>query len=311
MLSLFPPMTHLPPAVVRTLRASLAKSTIKQYDGIVLRFGKFLLQQEKGVLDVDTALILDFLSNFANNGFAFSTVRSMKTAIVKAVRLRRDDFTLNESMMAQFMAGAKNECRLFSRKAVIWDAQAVVDDIARRPMPTCLSRLAQETVTILALATGARADDLSKMGAAVYPQGRGTFIPFLEHQKTSRRTKEPRTGVTVAPFPTDRVCPVFLVNRYLEQTRELPNRANFLFVRSDTGARVQLPTLRGWLVKTLQRAGIVAPPGSTRSAAASFASAQKLSFDQIARMTGWQRESTFAVHYRRKIVHNSGNLMLR
>jgi integrase len=310
MLELFPPMTHVPQSVLDTIRSSLSPSTIRVFDSYSLRFGKFLLQRQLGIDDVDTVIILEFLNQFASKKYSFSYIRSIRNAIVKAMALRRPNFTVDQVLLQQFMAGAKNECRMFTRKAVTWDAQVVIDFLASQPLPERNAQLAQETITILALATGARIDDLWKMGAAVYQEGRSTFIPFLEHQKTSRRAKNPRTGIRVTPFPNERVCPVRLVRRYITMTT-LPGRVNFLFVRSDDGQRAEKATLRSWLVSTLQRAGIVATAGSTRAASASYADASNLSFDQIAQMTGWLRESTFTTHYRRTIVPSGGNLMLR
>ena len=291
------------------LHASLATSTSHVYNSYTKRFGIFLAERAIDPLSVQTEHILDFLSRFCSPQFSFSYVNAMKSAVVMAVKARVPHFLLNESIMNRFLKGARRKCRPFSRKASTWDAAEMTAFIERSPVPTSIAACAAEAVMLLALAAAVRADDLWKMGLQVQFEGDDLFIPYLEDQKTADADGNRRPGITVAPLPlNDRLCPVQAVLRYIHIS-DFPERSDFLFVRSDNGKRITIKTLRSWLVSLLRAADISAPPGSTRAAAARAAWWKGKSFDYIARLTGWRRESTFQRHYRRSINRCGANLL--
>lgn len=301
---------ELPATVEEVLQASHAPSTAVVYKSYVTRFQAFLNQKGVNPAQSTETNIMEFLSKFANKKYTFSYVNAMKSAILSSVKAKNPSFTMNQELLKKFMKGVRRKCKLFTRKETVWDAEQVLNHLAEQVPAKTLAQLARETVTILALATGLRADDLWKLGHAVVTQGSSLFIPFLEQQKTGRRDGTSRAGVHVAPFPhNERICPVKLVSRYVELTKSFETRSPFLFIRSDNGQRITKPTLRKWLIAILEQAGISATPGSTRSAAASFAWSRCRSFDQIAAAAGWLRESTFQLHYRREILRRASNLM--
>lgn len=292
------------------MSASVKTSTATQYEGHIKKFKSFLIETSCPPDEVTTDTILQFLTRYTTPQYTFSYVRNLRCGILRAIKMADPKFNFDEDRARIFMKGARNRCKPEQRATVIWDAQIVLDHLSNSPRPVSIVEAAQEAVILLALAAGLRADDLWKLGATVIPHHRSFFIPFLEPQKTNKKDGTVRPGVTVAAFNGDtRICPVKAVENYLRLTADFDSRANFLFVRSDNGERIRINTLRGWLLAFLQRAGIFASPGSTRSAASSFAWTNNRTFDDIAKMTGWLRQSTFQKHYNRRVHREAINLM--
>lgn len=295
----------------RTIEAALSPGTVRNYNTFVKRFGEFLDLTERSLDVVNTVIILEFLSQFTNKDeFTYSYVRGLKSAIVQMVQMHRPEFKVDEALISKFMAGAFNLCRPLRRKRFSWDPDLVLNFISNQPFSPNIAQSAKETLIILALATGLRADDLHKLGAHIRHDGRDRTLFFKELQKTSRKRKTLRDSITLQAFVgPQRLCPVFLIDRYLHLTNIFEDRSEFLFVRSDTGKRVELNTLRSWLVDILQQAGIQDTPGSTRAASTSKAWFTGKTFDSIAAMTGWTTPSTFQQFYKRELRAPGINLM--
>jgi hypothetical protein len=135
------------------------------------------------------------------------------------------------------------------------------------------------------------------------------MIPYLEPPKTKEKGGRIRSALTIRLFPQDkRICPGEAIRRYLAISA-MPQRSRYLFVSATDGHRAAIATMRKWLAEILTSAGIQGPPGSTRSAASSSAWAQGKSFDRIAAMTGWLRETTFTRHYKKRIIQMGENLL--
>lgn len=291
------------------MAASLKPKTARLYDGYVARFRTFLYNQDIAEEDATTKDVLEFLTPFASDAFAATYVRGMKSALVKYLKDNYGGFYEDENLIKRFLRGAQHLCRRPTSKEFVWDAHQVVDYVARQEIPTTIREAAKDAITLLALTTGARADDLHKLGADVRVVGNSLMIPFLESPKTRKKNGDLRTDITVKLFPgKKRICPGEAVRRYLEISA-MEDRSPFLFVSATDGHRVAIATMRKWLSEVLTAAEIQGPPGSTRSASSSAAWADGKSFDQIAAMTGWLRESTFTKHYRKRIVRLGENLL--
>jgi integrase len=291
-------------------RASLAQSTIKQYSAHAEKFIQFLEQQKVADSDISEVDLVNFISNYVLKKVSHSYVRQLYASALRVASHRNPLISIDNNLLAQVFAGAKNLCAIPKSKQVSWDPNEVLDYLKSISVPSSLQSLAAECALLLALSSALRASDLNRLGVDCVVHRDVFSIPFLEKTKTGFR--EP---VSIKPFiGSDRICPFLAFMRYVKASREFCKdnsivREKFLFVSATTGKRVKVPTIRNWIVNLLSQAGVLASAGSTRSAAASSAWWQGLPFDSIAKMAGWKHESTFQKFYNRPIVFSGVNLM--
>jgi integrase len=291
-------------------QASLAESTKRQYAALALKFVQFLALYEIDDSDINECTLMDFISEFVVKKVSHSYVRQLYATAYRVALHENPLLMVDQALLSQVLAGAKNLCSVPKPRSFSWDPNDVLAYIQSIPVPESVKDLAAECALLLALATALRVSDLNRLGSE-FSVNKGSFsIPFVEKTKTGFRDP-----ISVKPLEgEDRVCPFVSLKRYLEKSRLLCSdnsiiRDKFLFVSATTGKRVKVPTIRNWIVELLKKAGILASAGSTRSAAASDAWWKNLSFDSIAKMAGWKRESTFQKFYKRPISFAGANLM--
>jgi integrase len=291
-------------------RASLADSTVKQYSAHAEKFKQFLSNNQIADSEISEVHLIDFISDYVVQQVSHSYVRQLYAAALRVASHKNPKLTVDQGLLSQVFAGAKSMCAVPKSKLVSWDPSEVLEYLQSIPIPSSIQGLAAECALILALSSALRVSDLNRLGAD-YTVNRDSFsIPFIEKTKTGFRDV-----VSIKPFVgSDRICPFLAFMRYLKASHDFCRensiaRDKFLFVSATSGKRVKVPTIRNWIVELLKKAGILASAGSTRSAAASSAWWQGLSFDSIAKMAGWKRESTFQKFYNKPIVFSGANLM--
>jgi integrase len=291
-------------------RASLADSTVRQYSAHAEKFESFLLKSKVVDSDISEVHLIDFVSDYVIKKVSHSYVRQLYAAALRVASHKNPDLTVDQSLLTQIFAGAKNLCTVPKTKQASWDPNEVLEYLQAEPIPLSIQGLAAECALLLALSSALRVSDLCRLGAD-YTVDRDSFsIPFLEKTKTGFREV-----ISIKPFAgSDRICPFLAFMRYLKASHDFCYensivRDRFLFVSATSGKRVKVPTIRNWIVELLKKAGILASAGSTRSAATSSAWWQGLSFDSIAKMAGWKRESTFQKFYKKPIIFTGANLM--
>jgi site-specific recombinase XerD len=104
----------LDPAVLRTIHASIAASTLKRYSGIFSLFENFLSESDVGrsVHMAETEDVLSFIQDYVDDRKAESTIRSVYSAILFHFRLcGRQEFLLNNPIIQMFVRGAQRLAR--------------------------------------------------------------------------------------------------------------------------------------------------------------------------------------------------------
>ena len=324
-LFLFGDLSMFSDKVQELMTNALQPSTARQYATMVRRF----VGWKQTVWDpkrVHESMLFDYLAPFATNKFSFSYFKSIYCALRFYIKRAYPDLEFTPHHCDDFINGAQKRCKRFLKMMHTWDPQVYLDFLTERPLPRKAAAASREAVAIIALARGLRSADLMNIttdGMKV-KLGESIYLPFMDRSKSLGPHGEQLPGILIPAYTENpRICPVALVNRYLELSkaeykRRKPNgwiRPAPLFVSSTAPKVIEPSTLRNWLCEEIADAGIVGPEGkkytahSFRSAATSAEFFRSFSFDRIKECVGWARESTFARHYRRKIYNPLRSLL--
>lgn len=248
------------PKFRKTSKASLAQSTVNNYRLIGNKFDQYLAKK-KLRNEVTTQTVVDFLRTYLTlpNKYCLSYVLSIKMKVLWWVSVHCPALQLDNALLDQYTVEARELCRP-TEKANIWNpwiSKQIVNHLVEKSFPSNIEELARRTATILAVVLKRRAHDLRKLSVHVERQGTDTIFSFLQH------SYNPVYGViqqseqwAISSHPNPEVCPVYLTREYIRRTTGFPNRSKYLFLQPDTGARVGVEKLRGWLVDVLLKAGI-------------------------------------------------------
>ena len=91
-----------------------------------------------------------------------------------------------------------------------------------------------------------------------------------------------------------------MLPHYIGLTAAWRNNTTVLFLSARGHHRpASVGELRGWVRKTLERAGVTATPGSTRAATATAACLEGIPIAKVLENGNWKSESVFRAHYYR------------
>lgn len=301
-------LIDLPHAVRTTLLAKLRQTSQKSYKGYFVDFIKFCEGKDLQSSDLSTATILEYLQDAVSRNLSFSAVKLRLCALRFYFYRSSLKAIVENPLLDDFLAGAKNLAPPPKKQMHIWNAQKPLAWIASQLRPSTFVPAVTEALVLLLLATGLRLDDALKLGADVMREsdelGNLTLlrIPFLQLRKCRINGKE----TDHVPLPVfqrlPRLCPVAALENYLRVASAFRCQdATELFI-SSSGSKVAPATARKWVVELLFRAGIRASAGSLRSAATSFAAFSGISVEAILKSAGWSSENTFRTFYSRPIT---------
>lgn len=219
------------------------------------------------------------------------------------------------------MQGIYNLSPTRSRYDVIWDVSVLTKYLVTLfPLEKLtLAALTCKVVVLLAIISAARCDTLSKLtleNMVSYPKKVIFKIPDLIKQS---RPGYKNPVFYVQDYPHDlRKCPVYTLKRYLEVSKKLrknPQQGPLFISTQKPHLPVCSNTISNWIKKVLAAAGVdttIFTSHSVRSASTSKQQVKGVPVEFILQNAGWSRESTFARHYKKKIVqeHNLSTVLL-
>ena len=132
----------------------------------------------------------------------------------------------------------------------------------------------------------------------------GDKVRFLP-SRLSKTDRQSHLGKPIEVFrlPASQdasVCPVEVLEEYLQRRQELDVTHDYVFCAFDLPhGPISTAVFSDRLRWVMRRAGIVAPPGSTRSISVSDAFARGVDLAEVLRAGDWSRASTFFRHYLR------------
>ena len=296
---------HISKTARKLIMQSWRKPTRQQYRTFLRRWEIYCEKKRKNSLDTNIGTILDFLVHLHKSGIGYSSLNTARSALSTILHI--DGFPAgNHPLTCRLMKGFFNKRPTFPRYTSIWDANSVLNSLAKLHPPNTLSlkQLTLKTVLLSAILSGQRVQSL-KFLHLNHMLMDATCIQFtiLNLLKTSKPGRHLEPLIFLA-FKDKSLCIVHYIKEYIKRTQSLRHdKQLFISYRKPHNA-VSKSTIATWIRTELQVCGVdirIFKAHSTRSASAS--AANKLApLTTIMKSAGWRSESTFTKFYKKPIL---------
>ena len=271
---------------------------------------EFCKLEDANPFEADEKTILTCLTQKFNEGAAYGTLNTMRSAISLL-----NTFDLSDSkLLNRFFKGVFKLRPSLPKYDKTWDPDLVLQNLEswEQTEKLDLQRLTEKLVMLLALASGFRVQSLALIkldGISISSQS--IEITINELIKTSKiGSARPRV---VLPFFKDKpkLCVASILVHYINITRDLRNDTSNLFISYKKPHKpVTSQTISRWLKKILVDSGISEDfsAHSTRHASTSKAFRKGLNMNTIKNAAGWsERSTTFSKFYNRPVLNLEEN----
>ena len=305
---------------MQVIANSLTKQTRGQYTRYIKAFQLFCASS-KGINFRQASIhdgvdYLDYL--FHEGGTKYPGLNQARSALSLVINTGSETTFGNTNIVKRYLAGAFKLKPTFPRYTTTFDASLVLSHLKCIHNDTApLKELSFKLITLLSLLTGKRKQSLAALHTDCMARDAETltfFIPVVLKMTAPGKHIPP---LELKKYPYDpALCPVTLIDVYLERTSIIRNNEPRLFLSYRKPHKaVGSTTLARWCTETLKMAGIdvtIFKAHSTRGAATSKASAKGLSLRQLNNAVGWSdRSETFARFYKKPIHRNLGETILK
>ena len=287
------------------VKAGWRGSSNDRYERAWSAFLRFLRTRRIQVASVSVKDILEYLSLLYSKGLSYSTLNIHRSAISMTLPQVDGAPTGQHPMVKRLMKGVFNQRPPSRRLYPSWNASDVVKIFEEWPSPPQFKDLIRKTAFLLAMASARRPSELASF--RISPQ-------FFSSNATSARFVPTRLSKTDRPdhmgpaiivyrlADCPSLCPVKSTEELISARSSLDIHHDFLFC-ADSSPYAPLSTSAfsrriSWV---LQRAGVSAPPGSTRAMSASAAFSGSLDLGAILRAGDWSGADTFFRFYCRDL----------
>ena len=198
------------------------------------------------------------------------------------------------------------------RYSTTWGVSVVLKYIkSLKVLKQCdLKSLSYRVAILLCITTGQRDQTLFYMNIdlMMFEADKVTiFVPELLKQSRPGHHLDP---MVLLRYPDQEICVVSHLEQYIEKTKDLRKDQNLLISFVKPHKRITTSTISRWCVTVLKNAGVditVFGSHSTRSASTAHCKKKGLSMKEINKAAGWSSSKTFAKHYNKPIVDESGS----
>ncbi|XP_039764889.1 uncharacterized protein LOC120637233 [Pararge aegeria] len=297
----------VPLATVNIMLASLAESSIKQYDVSIKKWFVHCTRYSINMFEASVPEVLNFLTSLFNGGSQYGTLNSCRAAL----SLILDSNITRDNRIERFFKGVFRLRPPLPRYNVTWDTSRVLDYLAKNYPNESLSlkKLSYKCVTLLALTTTHRVQTLSKIIVNNIEISSSKIIIKIPDLIKSSRPGSNQPALDLPFFPEKpAVCPAHTLISYLSKTAALRSQ-DYLFISFKKPFKiVSTQTLSRWIKTTLRDAGIdvsIFSAHSTRHASTSKAYSSGISIELIRKTAGWsQNSNTFWKYYNKGTISN-------
>lgn len=284
--------------------ASLAESSLKQYNVCYKKWFDFCVQNSLDVYSTSIPDLLRFLTMCFDAGGKYGSLNSFRAALslILGPSISKDE------RLIRFFKGVFRLRPPMPKYNVTWDTTCVLSHLATwYPNDSLvLDQLTKKCITLLALVTAHRVQTFSKINIKnIETKCNEILIKIPDLIKTSKKgTTQP---LLVLPYFLQKkeICPAQTLVDYIDKT-SLLRKTDSLFIgcrKPHKAATTQ--TLCRWIKGTLLKSGIdvsIFSAHSTRHAATSKAHQLGVNIDLIRKTAGWSNNSdTFFKFYQRSI----------
>lgn len=296
------------PETIKISIASLADSSLRQYDSALKKWWNFCSLTNTAFFSAEITDILKFLTREFENGASYGTINSLRSAIALILGPEIGENT----NVKRFCKGVSRLRPVRPKYDVTWDPKIVLDFLSKwYPNDTIsLQQLSEKLATLLALTTGHRIQTLIAIDIKnITKSEKQIEIKIPAQLKTSGPRKvQPNL---ILPFYSENpsICVASTLLVYLERSNNLRQNITNLFISwKKPHKAVTTQSLSRWIKNTLQESGLdtsIFSAYSTRHASTSAANRNGVNIDLIRKTAGWTPASqTFNRFYNLQVTEN-------
>ena len=257
-------------------------------------------------------VFIDFLLNGFQEGKAYSTVNTYRSAVSTTIKSISGRDIGEDHLVTRLMKGLFVSKPPVPRYSHTWDV-AIVTSYLKTLIPLeflSLKALCLKIVTLVALVSAQRSQTLQalRIDCMSVENSKVVFV-IMDRLKTSRPGNN-SVKVIIPEIKNDRaICPRSHLIEYVARTEKLRVNTQQLFVSYCKPHKgVSSSTLARWIKTVLEKFGIdtnIFKAHSTRSAATSEAFFSGASVKEILSSANWSKEKTFSKFYNRQVPESS------
>lgn len=296
--------------------ASLADSTIKQYNVTLKLWWQFYQINNINVFGPPKASVLSFLIQQFTSGCSYGSLNSHRSAL----SLFLGDGIGSDENVKRLLKGAFRLKPSTPKYSCTWDPQLVLNLVSQWYPNTELNleKITKKLVILLALCTAHRVQTLCLIKLEnITISNDGIRISISELIKTSAPGRD--QPLLFLPYFTRNpsICPATALKEYIFVTKNkrTASTGQVLLTYKAPHKAATTQSVSRWIKQVLTESGVdttVFSAHSTRHAATSTAHSRGLSVDTIRKTAGWTSTSnTFAKFYNRTVINedNFANLV--
>ena len=281
------------------------KSSNDRYERAWEAFSRFLRSHNVPVDSVSIGNVVDYLSLLYRKNLSYSTINLHRSAISMTLPLLNALPIGQHPLVTRLMKGVHNKRPPTRRLFPSWNAGSVIQMFKDWSSPHSLHNQIRKTAFLLAMASTRRPSELASLKVSetflsINPTS-ARFVPSL----LSKTDKAGRMGKPISVYRLSAdpfICPVSNVELLLQLRQGLDISHDFLFHEDKSPFQpLSVAAFSRRISWVLDRAGIAAPPGSTRAMSTSSAFSKGLDLDAILRAGNWAGADVFFRFYCRDL----------
>jgi len=298
------------PQVAEFLQASFKPSSLRAYSSAWKHWSSWCELNNLGHNTPTVGLLLNYLWDLYSQGRVYGSIGVHRSALSSLSQPGITPALGAHPLVSRFMKAvflSRPPARMSLRPT--WDVAEVLQYLSSWPPPRQLSlqELSHKTVTLVALSSMRRISDLTLLNIS---QGHMALSQDKIVFQLKFGLKQERPGHTSPVITFDKItdhtlCTVTHITEYLARVSNIRSDSALFVTTTPPHHRAAKHTLRSWVVKVLSGAGISHPAGSTRAAAATYATASRIPLSSILQKGDWARASTLYNHYVRHLPQAS------
>ena len=255
-----------------------------------------------GLDQVNLVTVMDYLSLLFDEGRAYKTIlvhRSTISSMLPPI----DGFSIgNHPTVSRLIRGIFQNRPPSRRMFQSWNVTSVFEKL---PPPDTFVNAQRRCAFLLAMASSRRPSEIASLKCSTafmtISADKVRFIPSRLSKTDRQNYLGPAIVIHRLPSPSPQSpCPVEALESLLSLRNSLNITHDHIFsLPHPPFDQIDVGNFSRLIKECFRRAGVSAPPGSTRSISVSDAFAKGASIDEVMKAGDWSASSTFFNHYLR------------
>jgi integrase len=293
------------------LRASCAKSTLKQYEGVMSKWKHFCESNNLNQTNPTIDSIINFLCKLYNDGLSYVSINTARSALSTFLGTVDGHSIGSHPLITRFTKGVSRLRPPTSKYNTTWDASIVLKFLSGWDNNDKLSLkdITLKLVSLLALCSAQRVQTLSSLLLSGVIFNRNSVIINISKQL---KTTKPGQGLQMnfSKYKDIKLCLFSCLKEYVNRTADIRNGENLIIITKAPYGPACSQTISNWLKKVLDFAGIDINQFSSHSyrhSSTSKALSLGVSLDSIFKSAGWSENSKVFAKFYNKPIESGAN----